>query len=176
MTYKSKFPYIVLLLIGFSLCGVSCGSGEEDEPITPNPPSSGHDQPKPPTPPSYPTFNSPNWYISDISSFEQTMTVVVSLPDSLANGELTTDKMAVFAGDDCRGVADRIEVSPGINLWMAMVYGNNASEPLSFKYYSSKTKHMYQSASTLPFTTDGTIGTVDSPQSIGMCIVTEIAD
>lgn len=170
---RKNILYTILLLIGFSLMGVSCSKEGADDPITPNPPVVDPDKPNPPMPPSYPTFDSPNWFVANISTFEHTMTVSVVLPDSLINGEQSSDKLAVFAGDDCRGVAERIQISAGRNVWMAMVYGNNTSEVLSFKFYSSKTKYMYQSTTTMPFVVDGTIGTIDSPQTIGMGIVTK---
>lgn len=153
--------------------GVSCIKGGDDDPITPDPPVVNPDNPDPPTPPSYPTFDSPNWSVSNAGSFEYTMTMAVILPDSLIAGEQSADKFAVFAGDECRGLADRFEVSTGKYVWMAMVYGNNNSEAISFKYYSSKTKYMYQSVSSKPFANDAVIGTIDNPEKIGMTIVTK---
>lgn len=170
---RKNFLYTLLLLIGFSLLGVSCSKGGDDDPITPDPPVVNPDNPDPPTSPSYPTFDSPNWSVSNASSFEYTMTMAVALPDSLIAGEQSADKLAMFAGDDCRGIADRIEVSSGKYVWLAVVYGNNNSETISFKYYSSKTKYMYQSSSTKPFAIDGVIGTIDNPEKIGMNIVTK---
>lgn len=167
---RKNILYTLLLLIGFSLWGVSCSKGGDDDPITPDPPVVN---PDPPMPPSYPTFDSPNWSVSNTGSFEYTMTMAVALPDSLIAVEQSADKLAVFAGDDCRGIADRIEVSSGKYVWLAVVYGNNNSETISFKYYSSKTKYMYQSSSTKPFAIDGVIGTIDNPEKIGMNIVTK---
>lgn len=164
---------MILFLTGFSLLGVSCGTDGEDDPITPNLPVVEPDKPDPPIPPSYPTFDSPNWSVSNVSTFEHTMTVSVVLPDSLINVEQPADKLALFTGDDCRGVADRIEVALGKYVWMAMVYGNNATDVLAFKYYSSKTKYMYQSAVSMPFKIDGNIGKIDNPEIIGMNIVTK---
>ena len=166
---KKSVLYTALLLIVFSLMGVSCRKDGYIDSLAPNPPVVNPDVPNSP---SYPTFDSPHWSVSNISAFEHTMIVSAVLPDSIVSGEQPADELAVFVGDDCRGVADRIEVSVGRNIWMAMVYGNNISEVLSFKYYSSKTKYMYQSTSTTPFKGDGTIGTIDSPQTIGMRIVT----
>ena len=151
---RKNILYTLLLLIGFSLLGVSCSKGGDDDPITPDPPVVNPDNPDPPTPPSYPTFDSPNWSVSNASSFEYTMTMAVALPDSLTAGEQS----------------DRIEVSSGKYVWLAVVYGNNNSETISFKYYSSKTKYMYQSSSTKPFAIDGVIGTIDNPEKIGMNI------
>lgn len=167
---KKSILYTLLILLGFSLLGVSCSKGENDDPIIPYPPEVDPDEP---TPPYYPTFDSPNWSVEDINSFEFTMTIVAVLPDSLQDSELSTDELSVFAGDECRSVAERIEVSTDKHVWIAMVYGNKTSDTLSFKYYSNKTRYMYQSVLKIPFEIDGIIGTIDTPQTIGMDIVTE---
>lgn len=165
---KKNVILFLFLIAGFSLLGVSCSKHEEVLPNTPNPPAVTPDDQQPPT---YPTFDAPKWAVNNVSSFEYTMTVSVIFPDSLGSFELSTDKFAIFAGDDCRGVADRIEVSSGKHVWLAMVYGNSTSETLSFKYYSSKTKYMYQSVVKKPFVVDGMLGTIDNPERIGMNIV-----
>ena len=157
------------MLAGLSLVGVSCSGGDSTvvEPEPPTPPT-----PDPPVV-TYPTFEAPSWSVSETSSYEHTMAVVVVLPDSLRSRENTADELAVFAQDDkCRGAAERIEVSSGKYVWMAMVYGNTNTEVLSFKYYSSQSQHMYKSEGTAPFTIDGSWGTIDVPQTLGMKIVT----
>lgn len=166
---KKNVLYTLVLLIGISLLGASCSKHDDGLPNTPNTPIIKPDEPQTPT---YPTFDNPNWIVNGLSSFEYTMTVSVVLPDSLRNDELSTDKLAIFSGDDCRGVADRISVSNDRHVWLAMVYGNTDTDVLSIKYYSSKTKYMYQSATTKTFVFDGMIGTIDNPETVGMNIVT----
>ena len=164
---KKKFLHTLFLFIGFSLLGVSCSKGGKDDPIIPDSPTVGPEQP------NYPTFDLPNWSVNNSSSFENTMTVSVVLPDSLRKSELPSDCLAIFCDTDCRGIADRIEEPSGDHTWIAIVYGNSTSESITFKYYSSKTKYMYNSTNTTPFTIDGSLGTIDNPQIIGMRIVTE---
>lgn len=165
-----KKIYMMLMLAGLSLMGVSCG-GDGKTVVEPEPPT-----PPTPEPPvvTYPTFEAPGWSVSEKSSYEHTMAVVVVLPDSLRNGENASDELAVFTPDDkCRGAAERIEVSSGKYVWMAMVYGNTSTEALSFKYYSSQSKHIYKSDGTTPFVIDGSWGTIDAPKTVGMKIVTK---
>ena len=158
--------YILLLLIGFFIMGISCSKSDND--FTPP-----EEEPDKPTTPTYPTFDNPNWAVDNASSYEHTMTFAIVLPDSLANSEHSSDGLAIFSNsDDCRGVADRIEISTGKYIWMGIVYGNSNSEYLNIKYYSSYTKYMYSSASTIPFTRDVNRGTIDCPVEIGMKIVT----
>lgn len=158
------------------LLAVSCSKGGADDPNIPAPPVVGPDTPDTPdTPdkPVYPTFDAPKWNVEDIASFEHTMTVSVVLHDSIGNNEYVTDEMSVFVGDECRGCAERLEVSSGKNVWISLVYGNDESEKMIFRYYSSKTKHMYQSDVPKNFIIDGHIGTIDIPETIGMKIVTK---
>ncbi len=163
-----RISYITMfMLIGCSLLGASCSKSGDEDPISPNPPVVE------PELPDYPTFDFPSWKVSNFSSFENTMIVSVALPDSLRGNELASDRLAIFCDAECRGIADRIEGPSGNYIWLAIVYGNSASESVSFKYYSSKTKYMYNSASVIPFTIEGSLGTIDDPQIIGMRIVTE---
>lgn len=168
-----KKIYMMLMLAGLSLMGVSCGGGDNTT-VDPDPPIVVPDKPdNPVTPPSYPTFDAPNWSVSEASSYEHTMAVAIILPDSLRSNEDATDELAVFAQDNkCRGVAERLNVSEGNYIWMAMVYGNTSSDVLQFHYYSNKSKHKYYSAGTIPFEIDGVYGTIDAPKTIGMKIVT----
>lgn len=167
---KKNSLYTLVLLFGFSLLGVSCSKDNDELPDKPDTPITNPDEPKTPT---YPTFDNPNWIVNGTSSFEYTMTVSMVLPDSLRNDEQSTDKLAIFSGDDCRGVANRISVSNDGHVWLVMVYGNTDTNVLSIKYYSSKTKYMYQSATTKTFVADGMIGTIDNPETVGMNIVTK---
>ena len=161
---RTNIFYIIVILLGVSLLCPSCGGGDGG---SDNPPVVDPDKP------SYPTFGSPNWTVKDIRAFEHTMTVAAVLPDSLSSNELGNDKLAVFAGSECRGVAERLELTPAKHIWMITVYGNKTTENLTFKYYSSKTKYMYNSATSTPFVPDGNVGTIDKPQVIGMKVVTE---
>lgn len=162
----------LVLLVGISLIGVSCGGGGGDEePAPPQPPIVDPDDP--PTPPEYPTFAKPNWTVSDYSIYENSMTAYLALPDSLKADQLATDEVAVFCSSECRGVAERIEVSSGKYVWIAYIHGNDASDVLTVKYYSVQTKHMYQYEFTFPFEKDGHYGNIDNPKVIGLKIRTE---
>ena len=163
-----KKIYLLLMLAGLSLIGVSCGG--DDVVVEPDPPVVDPDNPVTPT---YPTFDAPDWSVSNISSYENTMTVVVALPDSLKSNEVASDKLAVFVEEDCRGIAERLEVSTGQFVWLAMVYGNTSSDVLQFHYYTGKSKHKYYSVETTSFIIDGGFGTIDAPKTVGMKIVTK---
>ena len=103
----------------------------------------------------------------------QRVTAYLVLPDSLKADQLATDEVAVFCSSECRGVAERIEVSSGKYVWIAYIHGNDASDVLTVKYYSVQTKHMYQYEFTFPFEKDGHYGNIDNPKVIGLKIRTE---
>lgn len=162
----------LVLLVGISLIGVSCGGGGGDEePDPPQPPIVDPDDP--PTPPEYPTFAKPNWTVSDYSIYENSMTAYLALPDSLKADQLATDEVAVFCSSECRGVAERIEVSQGDYVWVAYVHGNDEDCALTVKYYSVQTRHMYQSEITFSYEKDGHYANIDAPQILGLKICTE---
>lgn len=168
---KIKF---LLILAGFALIGASCSGGGNDNPTPPQPPVVDPENPdNPPTPPEYPTFAKPNWSISDYSIYENSMTAFLSLPDSLTANQQITDEMAVFCDSECRGVAERVEVSSGKYVWIAYVHGDVDADALTVKYYSVQTKHMYQSETTFSFEKDGHYGNIDNPKVIGLKIRTE---
>lgn len=168
---KNDILFIILLLAGLSLMGVSCSKSGEDDPVTPDPPIVDPNPPNTPVEPTYPTFGAPSWGVTNASLYEHTMVVSLVLPDSLCRTESQLDQISVFVGEECRGVAERIEISYGKHVWMGMVYGNSSSEQLLLKYYSYTTKHIYQSTNTISFVIDGVIGTIDNPEIIGMNIV-----
>ena len=162
----------LVLLVGISLIGVSCGGGGGDEePAPPQPPIVDPDDT--PTPPEYPTFAKPNWTVSDYSIYENSMTAYLALPDSLKADQLATDEVAVFCSSECRGVAERIEVSQGDYVWVAYVHGNDEDCALTVKYYSVQTRHMYQSEITFSYEKDGHYANIDAPQILGLKICTE---
>ena len=175
-----KINYL-FVLAGFALMGVSCGGGGGDEyPIPPTPPVINPDNPDspdnpddPPAPPEYPTFAKPNWTVSDYSIYENSMTAYLALPDSLKADQLATDEVAVFCSSECRGVAERIEVSQGDYVWVAYVHGNDEDCALTVKYYSVQTRHMYQSEITFSYEKDGHYANIDAPQILGLKICTE---
>lgn len=165
----------LLMLAGFALIGASCGGGDDEDPA-PQPPVVNPDDPdNPDTPdePEYPTFVEPNWSVNNRSIYENSMTAYLVLPEALMANQSITDEMAVFCSSECRGVAERVEVSSGKYVWIAYVYGNVDADVLTVKYYSTRTRYMYQSEATFSFEKDGHYGSIDNPIVVGMKIITE---
>jgi len=70
------------------------------------------------------------------------------------------DYIAVFAGDECRGVAERMYFPFGDSyMYSLMIYSNNIEgEELRFKYYDSENGEIVAYAETMNFTSDMIIG------------------
>jgi len=70
------------------------------------------------------------------------------------------DYVAVFAGDECRGVAERMHFPFGDSyMYSVMVYSNEVEgEDLTFKYYDSAIGEVVEFAETINFTSDMIVG------------------
>lgn len=80
---------------------------------------------------------SPNWAVTE-NNFQYTMTFVGFLNVDGITLSSTNDKVAAFAGNECRGVANLTYVA-NQNKYIAYltVFSNQNNEPISFKIYNS---------------------------------------
>lgn len=71
----------------------------------------------------------------------------------------SADLLAAFVGNECRGTGAAVTLSDGTVGYEMEIYGRIGSkETVSLKYYSTKTKIVYHSSATFPFTEGVTIG------------------
>lgn len=160
---KKNKIYIVLLVMG---CIMSCGK-HEDDPIVPSQQEQTENKPEDDNGGVNPTYDPPHWNVATASQYECTMTMVLRLSESKNSQESQDDEMAVFCGTECRGVAERIAIGEDRYVWMALVYGQaDGEQTLTIKYYSSTSKSLYQTSTTIPFARDTHYGTLDSPMTI----------
>ena len=72
------------------------------------------------------------------------------------------DYLAVFAGDECRGVAERVDFpfdNEDKGIYLMMAYSNlEKGEELTFKYYNSLDGKITEYAESVDFTSDMIIG------------------
>ena len=89
--------------------------------------------------------------------FEFNGTITLSIDNQ---EDMIGDHIAVFVGDELRGVAERNYFPFGDSyIYTAMVYSNvSAGEELSFKYYSSEKNAIITYRETLEFTSDMIVG------------------
>ena len=162
---------LYVLLAGLALTWASCSKGGgENSPNVPDPPIVKPDEPKEPT---YPTYDAPRWSVSSYRTYECSMTAILTLPDTLAEYQQQNDELALFINDECRGVAERIEVSSGNYVWMAMIMGNtseNKTQKLYIRYWSCTNKHMYEADTNPMFESDTRLGEVDAPYKLWLKI------
>lgn len=183
-----KYIFIICVAFLTQTLLVSCGGGGESSPVPQNNSTTNQDSPgnngkteqpeipETPNEPSYPVYDAPTWSVVNQSSYECTMTAIVALPDSLRGNEQNSDKLAVFAGDVCRGTAERVDIGDGKYIWIAMIYGSTSESStlqLHFRYWSAADKHMYRSESTFNFFNDQKTGNIDNPLVIGMKVQVE---
>lgn len=164
-----KHIFKIVLLAIVSLLSVSCGGGGSDSPEPDTPPVT------PPETPADNTFPTPQWE-SDARSiankYEGNMTVCLSLTEPLLAASTSADQLAVFCGNECRGVADREDLGNGKSLWIGLIHGVDG-EVLTFKYYASATRFMYTTNATVTFKADTQHGDVDNPVAVTFTQVTK---
>lgn len=108
----------------------------------------------------------PHWIVLSPYMYPYTMSAIVVIPDSLAGVYKSSDELAVFMDETCRGVAEHID-NEGVGYrWFIVIYGNEDSENLRFKYYSSAKNSYYRSKDFLLFETNSRFGSVDNPKCL----------
>jgi len=105
------------------------------------------------------THGSTNWLIDPNSwEYNATITAVVQLGDQLIGSD--EDFLAAFVGDECRGLANGLEV-PGKNqcIFPLMVHSNMIDgEPMIFKYYDASNDQFYSIEESVEFAADMVLG------------------
>lgn len=178
---------LITIFFAATLCLAltSCGGGGDDAPAQTNPPGSnqgnndpGQSDPSNPEPvgpetPVYPTYDAPQFKADGMENkYDNNMTVYVVLPDNLLSEPVSGDELAVFCGEECRGVAYRELLSDNKYVWMAMVYGNDG-DALTFRYWSKAKGYMYNTAPVVMFKADESYGNPDNPMTLALDIVKE---
>lgn len=110
----------------------------------------------------------PHWRVLYPYMYPYTMSAIVVIPDSLAAVYKSSDELAVFWDKTCRGVAEYIDNEGAGYRWFIVIYGNEDTENLHFKYYSSAKNSFYRSKDFLPFKTNSRFGSVDNPKHLSL--------
>lgn len=117
----------------------------------------------------YKTFGQPNWQEVFNTEYTSSMTAVVDLPRELSVYEQDTDELAAFVNGECRGVAKNVDGHKYIMI-KCMPDENGM---VTFRYYSSANKYMYECANCTPLENDGIYGTADSPVILKLKVINE---
>jgi len=115
------------------------------------------------------TYPAPGWQAINAATYAYSMTAVVSIPDSLQQTVGSTDELAAFIGNECRGSGSYVERGNGLKPVFYVLIKGAADEAgsVTFKYYNKKSSFMYSSGDILQFVIDDNYGTVDAPATPG---------
>ncbi len=106
----------------------------------------------------------PEWTV-DPTRFEHTMNVTSSIVIDATVSNHAQDLLAVFVGDECRGVARPVEVDGRI-LHFLTAYANTENEALSFRIYSAEHDSVLTATQSLSFTADAVYGDPLTPYDV----------
>lgn len=107
----------------------------------------------------------PAWSEPDKSIFPTSMTAVVRLTPFLERYATENDVMAAFIGDECRGVASRIEVDGKALYFVLVKAADDEAGYVEFRYYNTKTNTLYHSvADEVLYEINKVYGTPDAPE------------
>ena len=109
-------------------------------------------------------------------AYQYNMTMVVMAQINGATSQNHNDILGAFVGDECRGVAQPIQI-PQTNqsLYFLIVYSNQLSdETLTFKVLDADAGKTYAADDVIIFTTDASHGTVQAPFELNADVVTAV--
>ncbi|POY34950.1 hypothetical protein C3K47_17765 [Solitalea longa] len=111
----------------------------------------------------------PNWTVNSANfKYNMSFTAQFSLDQTdLLTSKDINDKMAVFAGNECRGVA-QVEFDRNENKYIAYVtaYANTAAEELSVRFWDAYPGIEYQGKERLSFVPNGATGNLKNPMIV----------
>lgn len=105
------------------------------------------------------------WQVTP-NSYEYSMTVTTALVFDMEESRDVNDKIAAFAGEDCRGVASPITYVPEDDRYLAhlLVYSNEASgDTVRLFMYDASADELVEIAEPLQFASNAAYGSVDDP-------------
>jgi gliding motility-associated-like protein len=100
------------------------------------------------------------------NSYQYSMTITTALVFDMEESRDINDKIAAFAGSDCRGVAQPITYFPESDRYLAhlLVYSNNVSgDSITLYMYDHSTGDIVEVAKKLAFVSNATYGNADDP-------------
>lgn len=101
------------------------------------------------------------------------MNAVVALPDALPFEKRSADRLAVFVENECRGVAEPVDVG-GRTVYQFEIRGKkDETATVYFQYYSMQTSGIYKATESFAFQDEGAKGSLDDPFMISLQPVVE---
>ncbi|WP_027449956.1 hypothetical protein [Xylanibacter brevis] len=96
----------------------------------------------------------PNWQAPAPTKYECSMHLLIRLSDELSGHSTDDDQMAVFIGDECRGVSSRNLLSDGKVAFLLHVKASSeeTGQPMELRYYCGGIHHLNKMQLEVPFT------------------------
>ncbi len=115
---------------------------------------------------NYRTFERPTWQTT-LDGYSVSMTCVMTLDKKIIGYVDSTDILAAFIGNECRGVAEYTKDKFFLNI----VGTPEENALITFKYYSAKNKYLYQEEGLNSFVANGVLGVSDEPYVLQLSLV-----
>jgi hypothetical protein len=113
------------------------------------------------------TYNQerPSWQAPNASDYENFTVMVVKIEEALQPYASKDDMLALFVGDELRGLAKPASVvgsnATDATSFVLKAFGNEADGDLlnvTLKYYNARLKHLFSRTSTIVFSADNVLG------------------
>jgi len=107
----------------------------------------------------------PDWSVQTPWLLPNSFTAIVAIPDNINVYATDDDMLAAFIDGECRGLGTlvRTDGSEKRVYYITIRASDTEDGEIIFKYFNSRLSYMYQAKQSVPFVTDGTYGTYDSP-------------
>jgi len=105
----------------------------------------------------------PNWEAPDGSIYDFNASIVSTIAFDGSISDDSDDRVALFVGEELRGLSVPVEIGSGVYRHFITVYSNEASESMDIKVYHADTDEVYQTAAPFDFQPQGIDGSVDNP-------------
>ena len=117
-------------------------------------------------PVTFTKFAEPNWVADSSGKYPYSMTAVVQLSDTLKQFLLPTDHLGAFINNECRGTGVLIKTNVTY-VYYVLIHGTAAENTqITFKYYNSQNRYIYNTQPFLPFAVDAVFGSPDNPKTL----------
>jgi hypothetical protein len=104
----------------------------------------------------------PDWVVNP-SDYQYNGSIISAVYENGIQIGSTGDYISAWVGDECRGVESAIEFRSDYIFFLTVYSNVAAGEILNFKYWDSGENEIYESQSTLEFTSDMIIGSPEYP-------------
>ena len=104
----------------------------------------------------------PEDWVVDVHAFEHTMTLTGELTINGIVQTETTNTVAAFHGDECRGVTEAIQVGEEA-IYFLLIYANGDPDSLQFRAWDAEVNNVIELEESFVFVSGAALGTVDAP-------------